>query len=168
MLAVTRWVLKTLLVLNIVVGTILLLILAWTLASEPRFLAILRDLYPAGDQPSVLFYTRISLAIVAPVMVAAHMLLGRLLAMLRTVEAGEPFVAANAERLRVIAWALLAIQFCDLGFGWATESMNLAAGDRAGGWSPGLTGWIAVLLCFVLARVFREGARLRDEAELTI
>ena len=29
-------------------------------------------------------------------------------------------------------------------------------------------GWIAVLLVFVLARVFREGTRLRQEAELTI
>lgn len=168
MLAITRWVLKALLVLNILLGAVLLLVLAWSLVNEPRFLAMNRRLFPDGDLPSVLFYARVSLALVAPVMVAAHLLLGRLLAMLKTVEAGEPFVADNAERLRVIAWSLLAIQICDLGFGWATESMNLAAGERFGAWSPGLTGWVAVLLCFVLARVFREGTRLRSEAELTI
>ena len=31
-----------------------------------------------------------------------------------------------------------------------------------------LTTWFAVLVVFVLAEVFREGARLRREAELTI
>ena len=31
-----------------------------------------------------------------------------------------------------------------------------------------LTAWFAVLVVFVLAEVFREGARLRREAELTI
>ncbi len=30
------------------------------------------------------------------------------------------------------------------------------------------TAWFAVLVVFVLAEVFREGARLRSEAELTI
>jgi hypothetical protein len=31
-----------------------------------------------------------------------------------------------------------------------------------------LTTWFAVLVVIVLAEVFREGARLRSEAELTI
>jgi hypothetical protein len=31
-----------------------------------------------------------------------------------------------------------------------------------------LTAWFSVLVVFVLAEVFREGARLRREAELTI
>jgi hypothetical protein len=34
------------------------------------------------------------------------------------------------------------------------------------GFNP--TAWFAVLVVFVLAEVFREGARLRREAELTI
>jgi hypothetical protein len=34
--------------------------------------------------------------------------------------------------------------------------------------SLNLTTWFAVLVIFVLAEVFREGARLRNEAELTI
>ena len=31
-----------------------------------------------------------------------------------------------------------------------------------------LTAWFAILVVFVLAEVFREGARLRREAELTV
>ena len=38
--------------------------------------------------------------------------------------------------------------------------------NQAGGLN--LTTWFAVLVVFVLAEVFREGARLRREAELTI
>lgn len=34
--------------------------------------------------------------------------------------------------------------------------------------SLSLTAWFSVLVVFVLAEVFREGARLRREAELTI
>jgi hypothetical protein len=36
------------------------------------------------------------------------------------------------------------------------------------GASINLTTWFAVLVIVVLAEVFREGARLRGEAELTI
>src|SRR6187397_1705366 len=39
-----------------------------------------------------------------------HMVLKRLLAIVETVRAGDPFVAANANRLQAIAWALLALQ----------------------------------------------------------
>jgi hypothetical protein len=36
------------------------------------------------------------------------------------------------------------------------------------GFSLNLTAWFAVLVIVVLAEVFREGARLRRDAELTI
>jgi hypothetical protein len=39
-----------------------------------------------------------------------HVVLKRLLAMVATVRAGDPFVAANAYRLQAIAWSLLALQ----------------------------------------------------------
>jgi len=168
MLTVTRWVVKALLLLNLVVGTILLLLLLFSFASEARFLATLDRINPGRDAAALLGWARIILATVAPVMVAAHLLFVRLLALLRTVEEGDPFVAANARRLQTVAWCLLAIQVCDLLFGWAATGFDVAAGERTTGWSPGITGWVAVLLVFVLARVFEAGTRLRDDAELTI
>ena len=36
------------------------------------------------------------------------------------------------------------------------------------GWSFSATGWLAVLLLFVLARVFNEGAEMRYELEGTV
>ena len=35
-------------------------------------------------------------------------------------------------------------------------------------WTPAFTGWIAVAMIFVLARVFRVGAEMRDDLEMTV
>ncbi|GAA4022134.1 hypothetical protein GCM10022280_23450 [Sphingomonas swuensis] len=168
MLKVSTWVLRALVVLNFLVGVPLLLLFGYTFVAEAKFLETLGKLNIGMDLPLLLASARWLLAIAAPVMLFAHLLFRRLLAILRTVEEGEPFVAANAERLRVVAWCLLAIQLCDIGFGIAATAFDTAAGERTSGWSPGITGWVAVLLVFVLARVFREGTRLRTEADLTI
>jgi hypothetical protein len=168
MLSVARWVLRALLLINLTVGGILLLILIWSFADEPKFASTIARIFAGKDVETLLMWARVLLAVVAPVMVAAHILFRRLLAMLGTVEAGDPFVPANAPRLQTVAWCLLAIQICDLLFGWAATEFDTVAGERTSGWSPGITGWVAVLLVFVLARVFREGARMRNDAELTI
>jgi hypothetical protein len=95
----------------------------------------------------------------------AHLLLNRLRAIVDTVQAGDPFVAANARRLTGIAWALLGIQIVDLAFGIVATTSGV---DAISGWTFSLTGWLAVLLLFVLARVFEHGARMRDELAATI
>lgn len=168
MLSVSRWVVGALLILNVVVGVPLLALLGYSFVAETKFLETLGRLNPGRDLDLLLLSARWILALVAPIMLFAHLLLRRLQAILQTVRAGEPFAPANAERLQVVAWCLLAIQVCDLCFGVAATTFDTAAGERTSGWSPGITGWVAVLLIFVLARVFREGARLRHEAELTI
>ena len=84
-----------------------------------------------------------------------------LAAMLRTVLDGEPFAPANAARLRTIGWSLLALQILDLVMG-LTVWWAQAKGLDTIGWQPALTGWLGVLVAFVLARVFATGARLRS------
>ena len=81
---------------------------------------------------------------------------------------GDPFVAANADRLNVIGWILVALQFLSItiaaiGKMISTEAMpvHLDAGFS-------ISGWLAVLLTFVLAQVFAEGARMRDDLEGTV
>ncbi len=97
-----------------------------------------------------------------------HAVLKRLLAMVETVRGGDPFVAANAYRLQAIAWALLALQLLSLvigGFGRAISTpahpLHLDAG-----FSP--SGWLAVFLTFVLARVFAQGTLMREDLEGTV
>ena len=80
--------------------------------------------------------------------------------------AGDPFHPDNVRRLRVIALVLALIEINDYAFA-ALDRFVLGARGAAG-FSLNLTAWFAVLVIVVLAEVFREGARLRRDAELTI
>jgi hypothetical protein len=97
-----------------------------------------------------------------------YLLLRRLLAIVATVRAGDPFVAANAQRLQAIAWVLLALQCLGVVVGAINKGISTSAHPvhlDAGG---SLSGWLGVLLVFVLARVFAEGARMRDDLAGTV
>ena len=83
--------------------------------------------------------------------------LKRLLAVVETVRAGNPFADVNAHRLEAVAWALLALQVLSIVIGTIASSVSTPAHplDIDAGFSIG--GWLTVLLTFVLARVFAEG-----------
>ena len=95
-------------------------------------------------------------------------MLKRLLAMVDTVRAGDPFVAANAYRLQAIAWVLLALQLLSLVIGAIGKAISTPAHPLHldAGFSP--SGWLAVILTFVLARVFAEGTLMREDLEGTV
>jgi DUF2975 family protein len=80
--------------------------------------------------------------------------------------AGDPFHPDNVRRLRVIALMLALIEIDNYVFS-ALDRFVLGGGLHAT-FSLNLTAWFAVLVIVVLAEVFREGARLRRDAELTI
>jgi hypothetical protein len=82
-----------------------------------------------------------------------------------TLTAGDPFHPTNVRRLRLIGLMLAALEigrYCV----WALSPHLPWVKDVKPDFS--LTAWFSVLVVFVLAEVFREGARLRREAELTI
>ena len=97
-----------------------------------------------------------------------YVVLKRLLAIVETVREGDPFVAANASRLQVIAWALLALQVLSLIIGAIAKAVSTTAHplDIDAGFA--INGWLAVLLTFLLARVFAEGALMREDLEGTV
>jgi Protein of unknown function (DUF2975) len=97
-----------------------------------------------------------------------YAVLKRLLAIVQTVRAGDPFVAANANRLQAIAWALLALQLLSLVIGAIAKTVSTPAHplDVDAGFS--INGWLAVLLTFLLARVFAEGTLMREDLEGTV
>lgn len=94
--------------------------------------------------------------------------LKRLLAIVETVRSGDPFVAANAYRLQVIAWVLLALQVLALVIGAVGKAISTPAHPLHlnAGFSP--SGWLAVFLTFVLARVFAQGTLMREDLEGTV
>jgi hypothetical protein len=97
-----------------------------------------------------------------------YVVLKRLLAIVETVRAGDPFVAANANRLQAIAWALLTLQLLSLVIGAIGKTVSTPAHPVHLDAGFSISGWLAVLLTFLLARVFAEGALMRDELEGTV
>ena len=94
---------------------------------------------------------------------------GRLRRVFVTLTRGDPFHPENARRLRLIGFSLVALELLNQ---FASDFVFLllpaGVGDHRMGLNFNFTAWFSVAVVFVLAEVFREGARLRREAELTI
>ena len=97
-----------------------------------------------------------------------YLTLRRLLDIVESVRGRDPFLRQNAGRLLTIARALLGVQLLSLVIGAVASSVSTPTHPLHvdAGFSTG--GWLAVLLLFVLARVFAEGARMRAELEGTV
>jgi hypothetical protein len=101
--------------------------------------------------------------------VIAHRVLRHLLAIVDTVRDGDPFVAANADRLQSIAWWVLGGEGLRLAIAALIRGIRtfVPAADidpPAFSFAP----LLAVVLLFVLAGVFRHGTRLRADLEGTV
>lgn len=93
-------------------------------------------------------------------------IVGRLRRIFATLTAGDPFHPDNVGRLRLIGAVLAALELGRYAV-WAI-GVWLLPGVTSERPHLNITAWFSVLVVFVLAEVFREGARLRREAELTI
>jgi hypothetical protein len=165
-LPIARVVLRIAIVLNWLLA-IAILILLFVMPHE-RWLMTIFKLTPSPEATRIVWGFR-GIAVMGLVTIPLyHLILTRLLAMVDTVRAGDPFVLANAARLHAIAWIQVGLQLCGLVI-WNIVRMisslahpvNISAG-------PSIAGLLAILLTFVLARVFAEGARMRDDQEGTV
>lgn len=96
------------------------------------------------------------------------MVLTRLLAIVITVRRGDPFVGENAYRLNEIAWVLLALQLISLVIGAIGKALSTPQHPLHLDAGFSTSGWLAVILTFVLARVFAEGTLMREDLEGTV
>ena len=161
----SRLAVRGLIVLNLMVGSvILLLFIASLIAGEQVFRALGAD--PGNVR--LIAGGRLIMVIGIGSVPLAHILLTRLLAIVETVRVGDPFVAGNAARLQTTAWALLGLELLHLVVGAVAAAVSTDAQPLDIGWEFSITGWLAVLLLFVLARVFDYGTRMRDDLEGTV
>ena len=125
-------------------------------------------LTPSPEAERLVMGLRMIVVLILGAIPLNHRILKRLLAIVETVRAGDPFVASNASRLRAIAWALLALQLLSLVIGAIAKFVSSPAHpiDLDAGFS--ISGWLAVLLTFLLARVFAEGTLMRQDLEGTV
>ena len=125
-------------------------------------------LSPSPDTDQLILGLRAIAALGLVAIPLNYVLLKRLLAIVETVRAGDPFVAANALRLQAVAWTMLALQLLSLVIGAIVKAVSTPAHPLHIQAGFSVSGWLAVLLTFLLARVFAEGALMREDLEGTV
>jgi DUF2975 family protein len=165
-LPIAYLVLRILVVLNwLMLGVVLVLLVAMP---NERWIMSAFKLTPSPDAERLVMGLR-AIAVLGLVAVPLnYVVLKRLLAIVETVRAGDPFVAANADRLQTIAWSLLALQVLSIVIGTIGRAVSTPAHPVHLDAGFSVNGWLAVLLTFLLARVFAHGTVMRDDLEGTV
>lgn len=165
-LPIAHAVLRILVVLNWVMCALVLFLLL--VAPNREWIISALKLSPSLEAERVIFGLRAIAAIGLATVPLHYAVLKKLIAMVESARAGDPFVAENAERLEAIAWILLILQLVGLVIAAIAKSISTPEHpvDLDAGFS--INGWLAVILTFVLARVFAQGARMRDDLEGTV
>jgi magnesium-transporting ATPase (P-type) len=166
-LGAARILLRLMRAFNLLTGVMVVVAFPASFLFEPQFFEFFSKQPPRIDPAWLMPVLRTWLVLALAMVAAVHVLLARLLAMVETVRSGDPFVPDNAARLQTIAWCALALQVLHLTFGVMAATLN-AAGSNVDWKFSGLTGWLAVVLLFVLARVFEEGTQMREDLERMI
>ena len=162
------WVtLRILIVLNWVLGALIFALLAISFqAKEWTWRAL--GLGAVAGHEGVVAGLRAIMVIGIVGIPMAHVVFSRLLRIVESVRTGEPFTMDNAGRLRTIAWALLGLELlhvCVVAIAAAVSTKEVPL--RMSG-NFHVSGWLAILLLFVLAQVFLEGTHMREDLEGTV
>jgi Protein of unknown function (DUF2975) len=166
-LPVTSIILRILIVLNWIFGALIFALLAISFQAEEWTWRALGVGAVAGHEGVVAGMRAIMVIGIVGVPIA-HVVFSRLLRIVESVRTGEPFTMDNGGRLRTIAWALLGLELlhiCVVAIASAVSTKEVPLRMSA---NFQLTGWLAILLLFVLAQVFLEGTRMREDLEGTV
>ena len=163
-LSVSRKALRALIALNWLFGAAVLCLLIGSFLAEAWFARALG----ADKDPHLLIGMRLIMVIGIAATPVAYVVFSRLLSIVETVSAGDPFITRNAQRLQTIAWAMLALELSRFLVVGIANAVSTPARPIDIKLNFSVTPWLAVLLLFVLARVFERGARMREELEGTV
>jgi hypothetical protein len=99
--------------------------------------------------------------------------IGELRAVFRTLREGQPFVRANAMRIRRVAWAVMLGEIIRATLMWASSSYAMRHFSGTGlrfdaSLDLDVPTIVNGLIILVIAEVFRAGTRLDEEQSLTI
>jgi len=131
---------------------------------------------PHVPMPAFLWAATAILACVIGLMAILFRMFQLLKRIVDTVGQGDPFVPENAGRLTRMAWLTLAVQVVTLPIEGIAHWIDKVVGDspkvhtNIGAIDIGFSsnGLLLMLILFILARVFRQGAAMRAELEGTV
>jgi hypothetical protein len=165
-LPIAHVVLRILIVLNWLMGAAILALLV--VMPNEQWIMSAFHLSPSPDASRLVMGLRVIAVLGVATIPLNYVVLKRLLAIVETVRAGDPFVGANAQRLQTIAWTLFTLQLFSLVIGAIAKAVSTPAHPLHLDAGFSINGWLAVLLTFLLARVFAEGTLMREDLEGTV
>jgi hypothetical protein len=165
---VTRWLVYAIMALAATVGIILALVAAVAPFYWGEAMVEIAKEHPGLDSATLLPWLLAVFAMVIMMLGLLWTILRKLLAILNSVEAGDPFVAANAIRLRAIGWLMIGAQLLGIPLAFAARNAANLFGENEVGYNFSLNGVLAILLVFILADIFQRGAAMREELEGTV
>ena len=159
-------VLRILMVLNWLMVPVILALLI--VVPNKQWIMSSFDLSPSPDADRLVMGLRAIALLGLAAIPLNYVVLKKLFAIIQTVRAGDPFFAANASRLLAIAWVMLALNVLSIVIGLIANAVSTPAHPLKLDAGFSINGWLVVLLTFVLARVFAQGARMRKDLAGTV
>ena len=153
-------------------GILLLLVPIVILISQDMMTGIVArsDIVSLDASPLAFVFILLLLALT---LAAMFRFFGKLRALITSVGEGDPFIPENARHLHAMAWLLLGVEILSLLVGairlHLANLANLTEGsDRLDFNLYDLDGILMIIILFILARVFRHGAEMREDLEGTV
>lgn len=133
---------------------------------------LLARLAEAGAPDNAYWAIVVVLLLIVALMILALRFVLELSGIVKSVGRGDPFEPANADRLRRMGWltvpAYAAAIPCGAIGAWLKRVSNDAGRTLDVEFDLGGGGILLILTLFILARVFRKGAEMREELEGTV
>ncbi|MEL7730920.1 DUF2975 domain-containing protein [Citromicrobium bathyomarinum] len=134
---------------------------------------------PSIDEPFPAIWIAAIMAIGLSIVAMLFVFFGKLRRIIGTVGEGDPFQPENARRLSLMAWLMLGTQLVMIPGAAIAIPLSRYADEvkKSGiedvsfsfdGSGMDMTAWLLVVILFILARVFRHGAAMRDDLEGTV
>jgi hypothetical protein len=130
----------------------------------------------ANDIPMIIEKSPLSVVgialLIAVSLAALFSFFGKMRAIIRSVGEGDPFNPENARRLNAMAWLLLVHEVVAVLVGglrvYLANLVDEQGGNKIDFNLYDLDGILMIITLFILARVFRHGAAMRDDLEGTV
>lgn len=167
-LRVTRWLVYLIMGLIAAVGVVLALVSVILPFHWTQAVAELNKAHPGLDPAMLLPHLLTIIALGILVLGLIWTIMRKLLAIIASVEDGNPFIRANAVRLKAIGWIMVALQIVGVPLAIAAGDAADMFGESDTGLDISLNAILAILLVFILAGIFERGAEMREELEGTV
>lgn len=118
-----------------------------------------------GTHEPLFLYFCLGLAAIVLLLAIGLVFLRHLDRFVRAVHGGHPFAHGHALRLRRMAWLMLGMESLSILIGLYANWMGPGFAWMEVGGGLSITGLIAVLMLFVMARVFAAGSAMREDLD---